>query len=138
MAKALHSSISSFNKHHVMVVEAISRWCPDTNTFLRQYGKPGILLWKFIGIRHLSFEGRLMEEYIPFNAHFNTLSTTCRRLFQIFFEFNDINVLYSSWLSRICQGPSGMTAKGKPLPWTKKNIIDLNGPAFLAEVMQLF
>lgn len=55
-----------------------------------------ILLWEFIGVIHLPFEGRLMEEYIPFNAHFETLSTMCRRLFKIFFEFDDINVSYGN------------------------------------------
>lgn len=48
-----------------------------------------------------------------------------------------MNVSKSSWLSRICQGPSGMFAKGKPLLWTKDNIwrsINLDGPTFLARV----
>lgn len=34
MAEALRGFMSSFNKHHDMVAEAISRWCLDTNTFL--------------------------------------------------------------------------------------------------------
>lgn len=121
MAEALRGSIGSFDKHHAMVAEAISRWCPDTNTFLCQYDELGISLWEFIGVSHLPFEGRLMEEYIPFNAHFG-MPITCRRLFQIFSEFNDINILYSGWLSHISQGPSGLSARGKPLPWIKDNV----------------
>lgn len=141
MAEALHGSINSFDKHNAMVTKPILRWCPDTNTFLGQYDELGISLSEFIGVSHLHFEGRLMEEYIPFNAHFKTLSTTCRRLFQIFFEFNNVSVSYGSWLGCICQGPSGMTARGRPLPWTKNNIrwsIDLDGLAFLAEVYIAF
>lgn len=141
MAEALRGSIGSFDKHHAMVAEAISRWCPDTNTFLCQYGELRISLWEFIDISYLSFEGRLMEEYIPLNAHFETLSTTCRRLFQIFFEFNGKNVSYGSWLSHIYQGPSSMSTRGKPLPWTKNNIqrsINLDGPAFLVRLCAAF
>lgn len=82
-----------------------------------------------------------MEQYIPFNAHFKTLSTICQRLFQIFSEFDDINILYGNWFGRICRGPLGMTAGGKSLPWTKNNIqrnIDLDGPAFLVRVYAAF
>lgn len=81
MVEALRGSIGSFNKHHAMVAEVISRWCPDTNTFLCQYNKLGISLWEFIDVSHLPFEGRLMEEYIPFNKHFEMLSSTFQRLF---------------------------------------------------------
>lgn len=96
MAEALRGFIDTFDKHHVMVVEVISRWCPDTDTFLCQYGELGISLWEFIGISHLPFKGRLMEEYIPFNTYFEMLSPTCQRLFKVFSEFNDISVLYGS------------------------------------------
>lgn len=37
MADALRCFVGSFNKHHAMVAEAISRWCPNINTFLCQY-----------------------------------------------------------------------------------------------------
>lgn len=42
--EALRGSIGNFDKHHAMVVEAIPRWCPNTNTFLCQYGELGISL----------------------------------------------------------------------------------------------
>lgn len=74
-----------------------------------------------------------MGEYIPFNVHFETLSTTCQRLFQIFYEFDDINVSYGNLLRRLYKGRLGMTVGGKPLSWTKNNIrlsINLDGPAF--------
>lgn len=100
MTEALHGFIGNFDKHHAMVAEAISKWCSDTNTFLCQYRELGISLWKFIGVSHLPFEGRLIQEYVPFNKQ--TLSSTCQRLFQIFFEFNDVSVSYGSWPSRIC------------------------------------
>lgn len=81
MAKALHGSTANFDKHHEMAADVVSRWDPDTNTFLYQYGELGIWLWEFIGVSHLPLEGRLVEEFIPFNAHFEMLSTTCQRLF---------------------------------------------------------
>lgn len=36
MAEALDGSVGNFDKHQVMVAEEISRWCPNTNTFLCQ------------------------------------------------------------------------------------------------------
>lgn len=42
MARALHGFIGSFDKHHAMVAKAISRWCPNINTFLCQYSELGI------------------------------------------------------------------------------------------------
>lgn len=82
-----------------------------------------------------------MEEYIPFNVHFNTFSTMCQRLFQIFSEFNAKDVSYGGWLSRISQGPLGLSARGKPLSWTRANVqrsVDLDNSTFLAGLYAAF
>lgn len=100
-----------------------------------------LALWEFIGISYLPFEGKLMEEYIPFNAHFDTLLVTCQRLFQIFFEFDDICISYGNWIGCICKGLSAKNPSDKPLVWTRNNIqciVDVDNHAFLTRVYIAF
>lgn len=97
MTEAIKESIDTINCRNAMMIEALQRWCPDTNEFFTWYGEVGITLWEFVAVSMLPTIRDLFE-YIPSNQEITTLPEVTQSLFHIFAMFNMDKVPYRLWV----------------------------------------